>query len=55
MTLADATGRGQVTRDDVAAVLAALIDEPRTAGLTLELIAGNVSVIEAVTSVAIGG
>jgi uncharacterized protein YbjT (DUF2867 family) len=45
-------GRGEVTRDDVAAVLAALIDEPRTAGLTLELIGGNVPVTEAVASVA---
>ena len=52
VTLADVTGRGEVTRDDVAAVLVALIDEPRTARLTLELIGGNVPVIEAVASVA---
>lgn len=32
--------RGQVTRDDVAAVLVALADEPRTAGLTVELSEG---------------
>jgi uncharacterized protein YbjT (DUF2867 family) len=52
VTLGAVTGRGEVTRGDVAAVLAALIDEPRTAGLTLELIGGNVPVIEAVASVA---
>jgi uncharacterized protein YbjT (DUF2867 family) len=51
VTLAPVTGRGEVTRDDVAAVLAALTDEPRTAGLTLELIGGNVPVAEAVARV----
>ncbi|MFD8599211.1 SDR family oxidoreductase [Kitasatospora sp. NPDC059646] len=39
--IAASTGRGEVPRDDVAAVLAALLDEPRTAGLTLELISGD--------------
>jgi uncharacterized protein YbjT (DUF2867 family) len=52
VTLAPVTGRGEVTRDDVAAVLVALIDEPRTAGLTLELIGGKVPVTVAVASVA---
>ncbi|MFD5560866.1 NAD(P)H-binding protein [Kitasatospora griseola] len=52
VTLAAATGRGEVPRDDVAAVLAALLDEPRTAGLTLELIAGNSPVDEAVSALA---
>ncbi|WP_182112354.1 SDR family oxidoreductase [Actinotalea sp. JY-7876] len=33
--------RGRVTRDDVAAVLVALLDEPSTAGLTLELVQGE--------------
>ncbi|MFI1586259.1 NAD(P)H-binding protein [Embleya sp. NPDC020630] len=50
--LAASTGRGPVTRDDVAAVLAALLDAPGTAGLTLELIGGSVPVDEAVTTVA---
>ena len=36
--LAEHTGRGQVPREDVAAVLLALLDEPRTAGLSLELV-----------------
>ncbi|MGX4736046.1 NAD(P)H-binding protein [Kitasatospora griseola] len=52
VTLAAATGRGEVPRDDVAAVLAALLDEPRTAGLTLELVGGNSPVDEAVSALA---
>ncbi|MFF0295379.1 NAD(P)H-binding protein [Kitasatospora sp. NPDC004614] len=48
--LAEHTGRGSVSRDDVAAVLAALLAEPRTAGLTLELIGGNSPVDEAVSA-----
>ncbi|NMR21236.1 SDR family oxidoreductase [Cellulomonas fimi] len=40
--------RGQVSRDDVAAVLAALLAEPRTAGLTLELVEGDVPIDAAV-------
>ncbi|WP_043264916.1 NAD(P)H-binding protein [Streptomyces sp. CT34] len=52
VTLADATGRGEVSRDDVAAVLAALLEEPDTAGRTLELIGGDVPVVEAVRNVA---
>ena len=49
--LAESTGRGSVTRDDVAAVLVALLDEPRTAGRTLELISGDTPVEEAVNAV----
>ncbi|WP_026874894.1 NAD(P)-binding oxidoreductase [Jiangella gansuensis] len=54
VTLADSTGRGKVTRDDVAAVLLALLDEPRTARSTLELIGGDIPVAEAVAAVAGG-
>ncbi|BCJ27665.1 SDR family oxidoreductase [Actinocatenispora sera] len=43
---------GEVTRDDVAWVLAALLDEPDTAGLTLELVGGGASIAQAVSSVA---
>ncbi|AXI78089.1 SDR family oxidoreductase [Peterkaempfera bronchialis] len=50
--LAGSTGRGEVPRDDVAAVLAALLDTPGTAGLTLELVGGATPVAEAVASVA---
>ncbi|MGP3971066.1 NAD(P)H-binding protein [Streptomyces sp. 6N223] len=44
-------GRGAVSRDDVAAVLLALLDEPRTAGLTLELVGGETPIPEAVAAV----
>lgn len=46
------TGRGSVPRDDVAAVLAELLDTPATAGLTLELVSGSTPVSVAVRSVA---
>lgn len=49
--LAEHTGRAEITRDDVAAVLVALLDEPRTAGHTLELINGDTPVAEAVAAV----
>lgn len=50
--LAAATGRGPVPRDDVAAVLAELVETPATAGLTLELVSGSVPVAVAVRDVA---
>ncbi|MGF7236790.1 MAG: SDR family oxidoreductase [Frankia sp.] len=40
--------RGSVTRDDVAAVLLDLLDHPRTAGLTVELIGGATPIRDAV-------
>ncbi|MBL1081553.1 SDR family oxidoreductase [Streptomyces actinomycinicus] len=46
------TGPGAIPRDDVAAVLAELVDTPATAGLTLELIGGSTPVSVAVKSVA---
>lgn len=54
VTLAEATGRAEVTRDDVAATLLALLDTPATAGRTLELINGGTPVDEAVRAVAGG-
>lgn len=39
---------GEVTRDDVAAVLVALLDEPRAVGHTLDLLNGDTPVREAV-------
>ncbi|WP_338931585.1 NAD(P)H-binding protein [Streptomyces netropsis] len=54
VALAESTGRGAVTRDDVAAVLAALLAEPGTAGRTLELIGGDTPVEQAVKAVAAG-
>ncbi|MFJ3220740.1 NAD(P)H-binding protein [Kitasatospora sp. NPDC086801] len=46
--LAPSVARGAVDRADVAAVLAALLREPGTAGRTLELVAGDTAVEEAV-------
>ena len=40
--------RGQVPRDDVAEVLAAVLSEPGTAGKTADLVSGDVPVAEAV-------
>ena len=40
--------RGQVTRDDVAAVLAAVLDSPHTIGRTFDLIGGDTPIAEAV-------
>ncbi|UQX02479.1 SDR family oxidoreductase [Streptomyces sp. RerS4] len=45
-------GRGPVSRDDVAAVLAELLETPATAGLTLELVEGSTPVSVAVKDVA---
>jgi uncharacterized protein YbjT (DUF2867 family) len=42
---------GSVSRDDVAAVLLALLDAPGSAGLTLELTAGELPVASAVAAV----
>ncbi|MFF8607656.1 SDR family oxidoreductase [Streptomyces sp. NPDC015346] len=46
------TGRGPIPRDDVAAVIAELLETPATAGLTLELISGSTPVSVAVKAVA---
>lgn len=48
VTLAATTPAGSVTRDDVATVIAARLDTPRTAGLTVELIGGQTPIAEAV-------
>ncbi|GIG63935.1 SDR family oxidoreductase [Phytomonospora endophytica] len=52
--LAPSVPRGSVTRADVAAVLLGLLDEPATAGMTLELVAGDLSVTDAIRGVANG-
>ena len=43
--------RGQVPRDDVAAVLAAVLGSPNTIGRTLDLIGGDTPVVEAVKAI----
>jgi nucleoside-diphosphate-sugar epimerase len=48
VTLGEHVGRGEVTRDDVAAVVTALLHRPGTAGMTLELVNGSTSVEDAV-------
>jgi uncharacterized protein YbjT (DUF2867 family) len=42
--------RGEVTRDDVAQVLAAVLHAPATAGKTVDLAGGDVPVAEAVAA-----
>ena len=50
VNLATSVPRGQVTRDDVAEVLAAVLHAPATAGLTVDLVGGDVPVAEAVAA-----
>jgi uncharacterized protein YbjT (DUF2867 family) len=49
VTIADHTGHGNIPREDVAAVLLAVLDTPGTAGQTFEVISGDTTVAEAVT------
>ena len=51
--LAPSVPYGSVTRDDVAAVLAALLDSPGTIGQTLELVEGDDDVLAAVAAIAL--
>jgi uncharacterized protein YbjT (DUF2867 family) len=53
--LAPSVPPGAVTRDDTAAVLVALLDAPRTAGQTLELVEGDEDVFAAVAALAAAG
>jgi uncharacterized protein YbjT (DUF2867 family) len=48
VSLGEQVGRGQIPREDVAAVLAAALREPATVGKTFELVAGDTPVDEAV-------
>jgi nucleoside-diphosphate-sugar epimerase len=48
VTLAESVDRGEVPRDDVAAVLAAVLAEPSSIGTTADLVSGDVLVREAV-------
>jgi uncharacterized protein YbjT (DUF2867 family) len=51
VNLGESVQRGQVTRDDVAAVLAAVLDSPNTIGRTVDLIGGDTPVAEAVQAI----
>ncbi len=50
VAVADSTGRGSIPREDVAALLVAVLDEPRTAGQTFELISGETPIEDAVAA-----
>ena len=50
VTIADSTGRGSIPREDVAAVLVALMDTPGTGGQTFEVIAGDTPIADAVAA-----
>ena len=51
VNLGESVPRGQVTRDDVAAVLAAVLDSSTTIGRTFELMGGDTPVAEAVAAI----
>lgn len=48
VAIAEQTGRGDIPREDVAAVLLAVLDTPASAGHTFEVISGNTPTAEAV-------
>jgi uncharacterized protein YbjT (DUF2867 family) len=50
VTIADHTGRGDIPREDVAAVLLAVLDTPSTAGQTFEVISGETPIADALTT-----
>ena len=52
VVLEAAVPRGDVTRDDVAAVIVALLDEPASVGRVLELVGGSVPLAQAVAALA---
>jgi uncharacterized protein YbjT (DUF2867 family) len=52
VTLTTRVGRGSVSREDVAAVLVAVLDEPGTAGLSLDLVSGRHPISDAVAEAA---
>ena len=48
--IAEDTGHGDIAREDVAAVLLAVLDAPGTAGQTFEVISGDAPIAEAIAS-----
>ncbi|ONF62817.1 NAD(P)H-binding protein [Amycolatopsis keratiniphila] len=48
--IAESTGRGPIPRQDVAAILVALLDTPSTAGRVLEAISGDTAISQAVSA-----
>jgi uncharacterized protein YbjT (DUF2867 family) len=51
VTLGESVPRGRVSRDDVAAVLAAALDSPNTTGKTVELVGGETPIADAVAAI----
>jgi uncharacterized protein YbjT (DUF2867 family) len=51
VSLGESLPRGRVPRDDVAAVIVAVLDSPNTIGKTLELVGGDTPVAEAVAAI----
>lgn len=52
VAIAESTGRGSIPREDVAAVLVAVLDEPVSAGRSFDLISGETPIAEAVATLA---
>ncbi len=50
VTIADDTGHGSIPREDVAAVLLAVLDTPGTGGQTFEVISGDTPIADAVAA-----
>jgi uncharacterized protein YbjT (DUF2867 family) len=50
VSIAEDTGRGSIPREDVAAVLLAVLDTPGTVGQTFDVISGDTPIAEAVTT-----
>jgi uncharacterized protein YbjT (DUF2867 family) len=50
VAIAHSTGRGSIPREDVAAVLVAVLDEPRTGGETFELVSGETQIKDAIAA-----
>jgi uncharacterized protein YbjT (DUF2867 family) len=51
VNLSDSVPRGRVTRDDVAAVLAAVLDSPNTISKAVDLVGGDTPIAEAVAAI----
>ena len=51
VSIGESLPRGQVTRDDVAAVIVTVLDSPNTIGKTVDLIGGDTPVAEAVHTI----
>jgi len=50
VAIADDTGYGSIPREDVAAVLLAVLDAPGTAGQTVEVISGETPIADAIAA-----